>query len=74
MEPLYDSPKPTKSKTSMQDRVMKNPFTTIVGLALIGAGVYVLNMDLSDTLKMTVSLLLIGGGLIALGLKDRKDK
>lgn len=70
---LYDSPKPRKDKTSIQDRVLKHPFTSLIGVLLIVAGIYVLKMELEDTVKLTVVGLLIGGGLISLGLKDKKE-
>lgn len=71
--PKFDTPKPMKVKMSIQDRMLKNPITSIIGVFLVCAGIYVLKLDLSDTMKMTASGLLIGGGLISLGLKDKKD-
>lgn len=71
---IYDSPKPAKKKTTVQDRVIKHPITSIIGILLILIGVYVLRMDLTETVKMMSSGILFGGGLISLGLKDKKDK
>jgi hypothetical protein len=58
----------------MKDRLLKNPITSLIGLILIGCGVYVLQLDVEDTVQLTVSVLLIGGGLVALGLKDKSDE
>lgn len=58
----------------MKDRVFKNPITSVIGLLLIAGGIYVLRIaDLEATVQLTTSTLLIGGGLIALGLKDKSN-
>ena len=51
----------------MKDRILKNPFTSIIGLFLIIGGMYMLHTDGTQIIAGT---LLIGGGLVALGLKD----
>lgn len=71
---VYDTPKPIKHKTGMKDRILKHPITSLVGVFLILCGIYVLKMDLEDATKLTVTGLLIGGGLISLGLKDKKPE
>lgn len=55
----------------MKDRIFNNPITSLVGLILIGAGVYIITLDESETVTLTISALLIGSGLVALGLKDK---
>ncbi len=57
---------------NLTDRIFKNPFSSVVGLVLVGAGLYVLNIELSENVKLVSATLLIGGGLVALGLKDKK--
>jgi len=63
----FDAPKPVKHGTSAKDRLLKNPITTVVGLVLIGASIYMLKHELDST----YALVLGGAGLVALGLKDK---
>ncbi len=57
----------------MKDRIINNPFTSIIGILLIGLSIYILKMDLDTTIKLSMSILFGGAGLVALGLKDKID-
>jgi len=59
----------------MKDRIFKNPLTSLVGVGLIGAGIYVFTLaDIEESSKLVVTTLLIGLGAVALGLKDGNVK
>lgn len=64
---IHDQPNPIKKGTSIKDRLLKNPITTLIGLLLIGASIYILKHELDNT----YALVLGGAGLVALGLKDK---
>jgi len=56
----------------MKDRLFKNPLSSLVGLILIGAGIYVFNVGPdNDSNTLIISTLLIGLGAVGLGLKDK---
>lgn len=63
---IHDTPKPTKKTTSVTDRVLKNPFTTIVGLLLIAGSFWGLHKGLDVTYCSGIGF----AGLIAMGIKD----
>ena len=69
---IYDSPKPTPDKATLMDRVFKHKLTSISGVVLIFAGLYLLNMDLDPTTKTTLGSALILAGIGGMGLKDPK--
>jgi len=57
--------------SKITDRAFKNPITTLIGLILVGVGVYVITIPNLDTAtQLTIATLLVGGGIVGLGLKD----
>jgi len=67
---IYETPKEPKRRNQVIKRLM-SPKTTIIGLLLIGLGMWVLNMNLEETTRLTIALLLFGMGGVSLGLKDK---
>jgi len=66
MEKQFDSPNPTKKTTSVTDRVLKNPYSTVVGLLLIAGSFWGLHKGLDVTYCSAIGL----AGLVAIGIKD----
>jgi hypothetical protein len=58
----------------MKDRLLKNPITTVIGVLLIALALYIVKLDESETVTLTLGALFGGAGLIALGLKDPKNE
>lgn len=67
----YEAPKPFKRRTSIKDRILKNPYTSIAGLICLGFGMWVLKMDLDESTKFTVASILFGCAALGLGLKEK---
>lgn len=63
----YDNPKPSKRKVSLNDRVLKNPITSLTGIACIALSVYMY----SEGIGVEFAMLLGCAGLFGLGLKDK---
>jgi hypothetical protein len=63
----YDSPKPRKRKVSLNDRILKNPITSLTGVACIALAFYMYK----EGIGVEFAMLLGCAGLFGLGLKDK---
>ncbi len=63
----FDSPKPSKRKVSLNDRILKNPITSLIGVACIALAYFMYREGIGSEFAMLLGC----AGLFGLGLKDK---